>query len=98
MSSSTETLSLSTDIERPKDLIDGTISQEFSSPTQPVVKLLTPEALATFTTAQEKAGIVYISRIPPGMQPTKVRHLMSAYGEVGRVYLQQEGMVENLIR
>jgi hypothetical protein len=26
------------------------------------------------------------------MQPTKVRHLMSQYGEVGRIYLQKEGM------
>jgi ESF2/ABP1 family protein len=57
-----------------------------------VVKPLTPEALATFKAAQERAGVVYISRIPPGMQPTKVRHLMSQYGEVGRVYLQKEGM------
>jgi len=97
MPSSPETLSVSTDPERPKELIDGMISQEFSTPTQPIVKLLTPEALATFKTAQEKAGIVYISRIPPGMQPAKVRHLMSAYGEVGRVYLQQEGMVKMLI-
>ncbi|KAH9978096.1 hypothetical protein BGW80DRAFT_1285766 [Lactifluus volemus] len=40
--------------------------------------------------AQEKAGMIYISRIPPGMQPAKVRHLMSQYGEVGRVYLQKE--------
>jgi ESF2/ABP1 family protein len=56
------------------------------------LKPLTPEALAAFKAAQDRAGVVYISRIPPGMQPAKVRHLMSAYGEVGRVYLQQEGM------
>ena len=55
------------------------------------VKPLTREALAAFQAAQDKAGIIYISRIPPGMRPAKVRHLMSAYGEVGRVYLQQEG-------
>jgi ESF2/ABP1 family protein len=53
---------------------------------------LTPEALAAFKAAQDRAGVIYISRIPPGMQPAKVRHLMSAYGEIGRVYLQQEGM------
>ncbi|TFK56255.1 hypothetical protein OE88DRAFT_1693261, partial [Heliocybe sulcata] len=64
--------------------------QGFSGP-EKVVKPLTPEALAAFKAAQERAGVVYISRIPPGMQPRKVRHLMSAYGEVGRVYLQQEG-------
>jgi ESF2/ABP1 family protein len=57
-----------------------------------VVKPLTPEALAAFKVAQERAGVIYISRIPPGMQPTKVRHLMSQYGEVGRVYLQKEGI------
>ncbi|KAI0332449.1 hypothetical protein GY45DRAFT_1320960 [Cubamyces sp. BRFM 1775] len=62
----------------------------FAGPSEKIVKPLTPEALAAFKAAQEKAGVVYISRIPPGMQPAKVRHLMSAYGEVGRVYLQQE--------
>jgi ESF2/ABP1 family protein len=56
------------------------------------LKPLTPEALAAFRAAQSRAGIIYISRIPPGMQPAKVRHLMGAYGEVGRVYLQQEGI------
>lgn len=56
-----------------------------------IVKPLTKEDLAAFKAAQDRAGVVYISRIPPGMQPPKVRHLMSAYGEVGRVYLQQEG-------
>ncbi len=57
-----------------------------------IVKPLTPEALVAFRAAQEKAGVIYISRIPPGMQPTKVRHLMNQFGEVGRVYLQKEGM------
>ncbi|KAI0363564.1 hypothetical protein BV20DRAFT_957983 [Pilatotrama ljubarskyi] len=62
----------------------------FAGPSEKTVKPLTPEALAAFKAAQERAGVIYISRIPPGMQPAKVRHLMSAYGEVGRVYLQQE--------
>jgi ESF2/ABP1 family protein len=57
-----------------------------------VVKPLTAEALAAFKAAQDRAGVIYISRIPPGMRPAKVRHLMSGYGEVGRVYLQQEGV------
>jgi ESF2/ABP1 family protein len=63
----------------------------YAGPSEQVVKPLTPEALAAFNAAQERTGVVYISRIPPGMQPPKVRHLMSAYGEIGRVYLQQEG-------
>ncbi|KAH9963228.1 hypothetical protein BC827DRAFT_1129058 [Russula dissimulans] len=68
----------------------------FSGPR--VVKPLTPEALAAFRAAQEKAGVIYISRIPPGMQPTKVRHLMSQYGEVGRVYLQKEDLKRAYLR
>jgi ESF2/ABP1 family protein len=33
-------------------------------------------------------GIIYISRLPPGMTPQKVRHLMARWGEVGKVYAQ----------
>ncbi|KAL8279605.1 hypothetical protein RQP46_007918 [Phenoliferia psychrophenolica] len=32
-------------------------------------------------------GIIYLSRLPPGLGPAKVKHLLSAYGEVGRVFL-----------
>jgi ESF2/ABP1 family protein len=37
------------------------------------------------------AGIVYLSRVPPFMKPHKVKHLLSRYGSVGRVYLKPEG-------
>ena len=70
---------------------DGMDLEGFSGLKDKVVKPLTPEALAAFKAAKEKTGVIYISRIPPGMRPTKVRHLMSQYGEVGKVYLQQEG-------
>jgi len=52
---------------------------------------LSEKALEAYKAAQNLAGVVYISRIPPGMSPDKVRHLMSAYGEVGKVFLQPEG-------
>lgn len=71
--------------------VEGMDLEGFAGPSEPVVKPLTPESLAAFKAAQDKAGVIYISRIPPGMRPAKVRHLMSAYGEIGRVYLQQEG-------
>ena len=35
------------------------------------------------------SGIVYISRVPPGMTPQKIRHLMERWGEVGKVYAQR---------
>lgn len=37
-----------------------------------------------------KRGIVYLSRIPPHMKPQKLRHLLSQYGEIGRIYLAPE--------
>lgn len=35
-------------------------------------------------------GIIYISRLPPGMTPQKVKHLMGRWGEVGKVYAQRK--------
>lgn len=77
--------------DKPDGLGDGMDLEGFSGPKEMVVKPLTPEALAAFRAAKERTGVIYISRIPPGMRPTKVRHLMNQYGEVGKVYLQQEG-------
>ncbi len=74
------------------DLGEGMLAEGFAGPSK-VVKPLTTEELSAFKAAQGKTGVKYLSRIPPGMQPTKVRHLMSAHGEIGRVYLQPEGML-----
>ncbi|GLB33266.1 putative pre-rrna-processing protein esf2 [Lyophyllum shimeji] len=71
-------------------LVNGMDPEGFSGPSENVVKPLTREALEAFKNEQNRAGVIYISRIPPGMRPTKVRHLMSMHGDVGRVYLQQE--------
>lgn len=80
------------------DELDNMMDSEgYAGPavSEKTVKPLTPEALVAFNTAQARSGVIYISRIPPGMQPAKVRHLLSQYGEVGRVYLQQEGGMVN---
>ena len=80
----------------PDDLPEGMDPEGFVG--EKILKPLTPKALAAFQAAQNRAGVIYISRIPPGMRPTKVRHLMSAYGDIGRVYLQQEGMLYTITR
>lgn len=54
----------------------------------PTVKPLTADELEDLQRKQKKRGIIYISRIPPGMTPPKVRHLLSGFGEVERIYLQ----------
>ena len=80
----------------PDDLPEGMDPEGFVG--EKILKPLTPKALAAFQAAQNRAGVIYISRIPPGMRPTKIRHLMSAYGDIGRVYLQQEGMLYTITR
>ena len=39
-----------------------------------------------------KRGLVYLSRIPPFMKPSKLRHLLAQHGEVLRIYLAAEGV------
>ncbi|XP_074537073.1 activator of basal transcription 1 [Halichoeres trimaculatus] len=36
-------------------------------------------------------GIIYLGHIPPRLRPRHLRNLLSAYGEIGRVFLQPEG-------
>lgn len=35
-------------------------------------------------------GIVYLGHIPPRMRPKHMRNILSAYGEIGRIFLQPE--------
>lgn len=53
-----------------------------------VIKPLSATELEAFKKKQRKLGIIYISRIPHGMTPAKVRHILSNMGELGRIYLQ----------
>lgn len=38
-------------------------------------------------------GIIYLGHIPPRMRPKHMRNMLSAYGEIGRIFLQPEGNV-----
>jgi len=35
-------------------------------------------------------GVMYLSRVPPFMKPNKLRELLSPYGEITRLFLQEE--------
>ena len=37
-----------------------------------------------------KPGIIYLSRIPPAMNPLKIRKSLQQYGTIGRLFLQPE--------
>ena len=55
-----------------------------------VANTLSKEALEAFNAAERAKGVVYLGRVPPGMKPAKIRHLLSRYGEIGRLYLAPE--------
>ncbi|KAG6026412.1 hypothetical protein E4U41_001276 [Claviceps citrina] len=53
---------------------------------QPLAK----KNLVTSEAAIKKSGVVYISRIPPGMKPSALRSLLSPYGKLNRIFLAPE--------
>ncbi|MCJ1327004.1 RNA-binding ATPase activator esf2 [Thelotrema lepadinum] len=56
----------------------------------PKLKPLTPSQLASSQRKARKTGVVYLSRIPPFMKPATLRHLLSPYGLLKRVFLTPE--------
>lgn len=54
------------------------------------VKGMTPEQLEEYAKQEEQRGVLYMSRVPPYMKPQKIRHLLSEYGAVLRIYLTPE--------
>jgi len=54
-------------------------------------KTLSKKKGREFEAEQENRGVLYISRVPPYLKPTKLRNLLEGYGtEVLRVYLSPE--------
>ncbi|XP_057482595.1 pre-rRNA-processing protein esf2-like isoform X2 [Actinidia eriantha] len=48
------------------------------------------QQLTDETAKADKRGICYLSRIPPHMDPLKLRQILSQYGEIQRIYLTPE--------
>lgn len=44
------------------------------------------------TSDYARRGIVYISRIPPGLTPSSLRDIMQQFGQVTRIYCTPHGM------
>jgi ESF2/ABP1 family protein len=55
-----------------------------------VSKPLTKKNLVATAAAIKRSGVVYLSRIPPFMKPTKLRSLLEPYGEINRIFLTPE--------
>lgn len=60
-----------------------------------VSKPLTKKNLVASEAAIKKSGVVYLSRIPPFMKPSKLRSLLEPYGKVNRIFLTPEDPAEH---
>ncbi|KAG9964978.1 FAD/NAD(P)-binding domain-containing protein, partial [Aureobasidium melanogenum] len=70
-----------------------TATKATSSTREKTVKPLTQKQLLKAQKAAKKTGVIYISRIPPFMKPATLKHYLSPYGEIGRVFLTPEDPV-----
>lgn len=61
-----------------------------ASPTTKKLQPLTPAQLAASQRAARRTGVLYLSRIPPFMRPSTVKHLLSPYGTISRLFLTPE--------
>ncbi|EPS38055.1 hypothetical protein H072_8219 [Dactylellina haptotyla CBS 200.50] len=69
-----------------KSLSEGTI--DITDPNQ--LKRLTPAQLVASKTSLKKTGVLYLSRIPPYMSPSQIRHLLTPFGAINRIFLSPE--------
>lgn len=76
-------------------VLDKTPNKIQSPSTPSSINMADDRATAPTNLIKKKSttpGVVYLSRLPQSMNPTKIRRIFSMYGEVGRLFLQREGM------
>lgn len=75
----------------PTDPVDTASENEFAQePTEPKSSSQTRIKNAKKREkAVERSGLVYLARIPPHMTPSRVRELLSAHGDIGKIYLAE---------
>lgn len=59
------------------------------------LKALSSKRLEKSQKAAKKTGVIYLSRVPPFMKPATLKHLLTPYGEIGRVFLTPEDSVQH---
>lgn len=63
-----------------------------------VSRPLTKKNLVASEKSIKKSGLIYVSRIPPYMKPTKLRQLLEPYGTINRIFLSPEDPQEHARR
>lgn len=76
------------------DQTDGKKAPKTKSSAKPdlpgVTKNLIKPNLVVSDAAIKKSGVVYLSRVPPYMNPHKLRSLLEPYGKINRLFLAPE--------
>jgi ESF2/ABP1 family protein len=69
---------------------DLTSGEDVSAKTPKKIHKLSLTKTEDFNEKLKRRGVIYIARIPPRMTPTKIKSLLSEFGEVTRIYLVEE--------
>ena len=72
--------------------------EEKKEASKKVLKPISKKDLEKYNKEQDQHGIIYLSRIPPGMTPQKVKQIMTGFGKVERIYLTPESKEARKIR
>ncbi|KAI4265238.1 MAG: hypothetical protein L6R38_009565, partial [Xanthoria sp. 2 TBL-2021] len=69
-----------------------------TSPASTTPKPSKPKSKTITSTRPGKPGVVYLSRIPPFMRPSTVRHLLSPFGSITKLFLTPEPPAQHTSR
>ena len=74
-----------------------TTSSHSTKPKQPTVKPLTAKQVLASQRAAKKTGVIYLSRVPPFMKPTTLKHFLDPHAPqgLGRIFLTPEDSVSH---
>ncbi|XP_060931222.1 activator of basal transcription 1 [Limanda limanda] len=70
----------------------GEEEEEGAAADRPVEDAAVMKKKMIFKDSKFVPGIVYIGHIPPKLRPKHLRNMLSVHGEIGRVFLQPEGL------
>ncbi|KAI9848094.1 MAG: RNA-binding ATPase activator esf2 [Sclerophora amabilis] len=70
--------------------LENDLSPSANTKTNPNLKPLTPAQLEAHNRRLRKTGVIYLSRIPPYMSPSKIRSLLTPHGAINRIFLTPE--------
>lgn len=90
LSSSTDEGDTQSHKEQSYDSDQESIEEDVRQKRSKKIHKLTLTETENFNEKLRKRGVVYVARIPPRMTPTKIKSLLSEFGEVTRVYLVEE--------